>query len=664
MSAMKAKDGRSARKAKGIAFIDNIVDDCVENLSTLVFRAKLVLEQIPGAVWDDSDWEIQGGRLLEQPGKNVISPTLSFRYAPKLGGKAIDGSFGQLAKALMTLRFVRASQALANQRIFVSAVSYIADACQSKQLENLTPSDLDNACGKASAHYSESAAYNVHKMVGEIAAYCDSNRLCKVRFDYRYGKMKRPDSTGGFTGRRLDDPKALDRDESKMASKELYEAIGNLFTNVPHNHPKRLPVLLLTVIACTGMRFAECASLPSNCIKHNQEGQVALRYFKGKASAGRTETSLEDKWLTKDMADIVVAAMGEVLTLTRDARSTAAEMRKVNGPDMRFLDLHFATSTRSDRVLNGRDLVALRLPPGAVFVWSKKGGWIKTFDGKIFVTEDGVAEYCRRKYAPQSILEKFIDTSRRPYYLEDMAFCVPVYINQSIERAHWLSTGFSHEMLNKFIERDLESLIRQFAPEVAVDIDFTSHAFRHTVNTLLDEGGLPELLQTRWFGRSNPRDTKAYQHTSKETRVLEVRQALLNGSAKGRIANDLKKIPITLREVYVEARVRAVHDVGPGACVHDFSQLPCERHLQCAADCRDYVWTEGDAGRVDEVKRQWAIAQVQQKTAEDTANSNRPRRSADWMAHNAKKISQLEDQLHSLKIEPFDPFEFLEKLVA
>ena len=157
-----------------------------------------------------------------------------------------------------------------------------------------------------------------------------------------------------------------------------------------------------------------------------------------------------------------------------------------------------------------------------------------------------------------------------------------------------------------------------------VRIDFTSHAFRHTINTMLDEGGLPELLQTDWFGRKNARDTKAYQHTSRAKRVLEVRQALLDGGANGLIQESLKKIPIEVHDAYLEARVRAVHDVGPGVCIHDFSQVPCERHLQCSAECEDFVWAKSDPGRIEEVKRQWAMAVVALETAENRARADRP----------------------------------------
>ena len=197
------------------------------------------------------------------------------------------------------------------------------------------------------------------------------------------------------------------------------------------------------------------------------------------------------------------------------------------------------------------------------------------------------------------------------------------------------------------------------ASTIEVRIDFTSHAFRHTINTMLDEGGLPELLQTDWFGRKNARDTKAYQHTSRAKRVLEVRQALLDGGANGLIQESLKKIPIELHDAYLEARVRAVHDVGPGVCIHDFSQVPCERHLQCSAECEDFVWAKSDPGRIEEVKRQWAMAVVALETAENRARGDRPRKSRDWIAHAEKKLRILQTQLNDNGIALFDAHEFL-----
>ena len=179
------------------------------------------------------------------------------------------------------------------------------------------------------------------------------------------------------------------------------------------------------------------------------------------------------------------------------------------------------------------------------------------------------------------------------------------------------------------------------------------------MNTLLDEGGLSDLLQTEWFGRKNSRDTKAYQHTSPAKRALMLREDIKQGNANGILADQLNSIPIEHQDAVLEARIKAVHDVGTGLCIHNFSQMPCERHLQCSAECKDYVWIKDDSERIEEVKRLYAITTLAQETAEKKMESNKPKKSSDWVMHNNKKIRTLEKQLSDYGVENFDPAEYL-----
>jgi len=213
-------------------------------------------------------------------------------------------------------------------------------------------------------------------------------------------------------------------------------------------------------------------------------------------------------------------------------------------------------------------------------------------------------------------------------------------------------------MLTTFL-RYLPALAKKFAPS-NIDIDFTSHQFRHTINTLLDEGGLSDLLQTEWFGRSNPRDTKAYQHTSREKRALMLREDIKKGQVGGKLAELVNVLPVNVQDAILKARVNAVHDVGTGMCVHNSAQTPCERHLQCSADCNDYVRAKDDKGRIEEQKRQYALTSLARETAEQRLDSKKPKKSSDWLAHNDKKLKTLSKQLTDNGVIDFDHKKYLE----
>ena len=226
--------------------------------------------------------------------------------------------------------------------------------------------------------------------------------------------------------------------------------------------------------------------------------------------------------------------------------------------------------------------------------------------------------------------------------------------------AHWLTVECTHSMLTTFL-RYIDDLVEEYAGLEDVP-EFTTHAFRHTLNTMLDEGGLSDLLQTEWFGRSDPNDTKAYQHTSPEKKALIIREKLKNGEAGGMLAEQIFNLPIEIQDAVLAARVQAVHDVGTGLCTHNFSQLPCERHLQCSAECKDYVWVKDDKQRVNEQKRILAITVHAQETVRQQKQSKRIKKSLDWELHNEKKIIVLTKQLQDNGVVEFDPKAYLKEI--
>lgn len=145
-------------------------------------------------------------------------------------------------------------------------------------------------------------------------------------------------------------------------------------------------------------------------------------------------------------------------------------------------------------------------------------------------------------------------------------------------------------------------------------------------------------------------------------KALIIREQIKNGEAGGMLAEQIVNLPISIQDAVLEARVQAVHDVGTGLCIHNFSQLPCERHLQCSADCKDYVWVKDDKKRLEEQKRILAITVQAQETVLQQKQSKRVKKSLDWELHNEKKIGVLTKQLKDNGVVEFDPKAYLEEL--
>ena len=673
MRALPMADGRSNRKNKVVAFIDRLEQDRKNNFNLLLAKAKMLeLEGFEKIDWSDSTWKVTAGRLVKLTGKNTQVSSFNFMLSPSLGGAALIGEWADLTKALFTLRFHRKHQSAPNQRNFITALGYIVHSANIFNLDisKLTPEVLDQACKNITEHYSEGVSYNLHKAVAEIAGHCDANGLCRIIFKYKYSKMKRPDSTGGIEHKRLDDPTTLETKSDKIVEPAVFKILGELYQNVPKDHKYRLYMLILTFLACVGRRFSEISLLPYQKVKTDLDGREYIEYFPRKMSQGDIFTPRRKLYMPSDVLPIVKEVMEELNFHCQTARETAKEVFKVRGPDIRFLN-HLSPNQR----LYKEDLIELGIPPDTLISngWLRKNGYAKpdydklTTKGKkpgypiYYTKKEEVAAYCRKNYSDVQVEAIHIDQDRKKYYLGDLLIVKHLALPSGLLTGKWVATQCTHSMLTTFL-RYFPELAETYASS-SIEVDFTSHHFRHTLNTLLDEGGLSDLLQTEWFGRSNPKDTKAYQHTSREKRALMLREDIKKGRVGGKLAEQVSAVPINIQDAVLKARVQAVHDVGSGICVHNFAQTPCERHLQCSAECDDYVWAKDDKGRLEEQKRQLALTTLARDTAEEKSQGKKPKKSSDWLAHNDKKIKILKMQLSDNGVVDFDPRKHIKELI-
>ena len=122
-------NGSKGRVSKVIPFISRLEQDRLANLDALMNKAKMMkLEGFNDIDWSPSVWEIDGGRLHKQAGRNIKSVSINFNFSPKLGGAPLEGSWSDLAKSLLVLRLHRKNQNTSNQRQFITAVGYVAFA--------------------------------------------------------------------------------------------------------------------------------------------------------------------------------------------------------------------------------------------------------------------------------------------------------------------------------------------------------------------------------------------------------------------------------------------------------------------------------------------------------------------------------------------------------
>ena len=667
-------DGRSKRKSKVVPFIGHLEKERQLNLEALVDKAKMLKpEGFENVDWNLNSWKITSGRLVKLTGRNTLSTALNFSYSPKRGGDDLVDEWSLVAKALVILRFHRKNQSAPNQRNFITSLSYIAYCANQvgSDLVKMTPEILDNACRLISEDYGDSTAYNLHKSVAEFAGHCDANRLCRILFKYKYSKMNRPTNTGGVSYKRLDDKTVLDSTMGeKIIDKEVYRVLGELYKNVPKDHKYRFYILVLTLLLCTGRRFSEISALPFQAeLNKDNDGKEFLYYFPRKTTQGDAFTPKRKLYMPTQVLEIVRNVLKEINQLCGPARDTAAEMFRANDVDLRFL-----SEVPNKKRLYKDELIELGISPTVIDTtgWIRKNNLSKPDPEKVttkqgiipshplqYTKKAGVIAYCRQQLKDTSHDPVHIDQKGDKVYLKDLLLVRHLGLSSGYY-AQWLATECTHSMMTTFL-RYLPELAKEFTKK-KLKVDFTSHHFRHSLNTLLDEGGLSDVMQTEWFGRANPNDTKAYQHMSREKRVLMLREDIKKGRIGGQLVEQINSVPVTVQDAILSARINAAQDVGTGMCIHHYSQTPCGRHLECSADCKDYLWIKDDEGRVDEMKRQYAFTSVARDEAEKRSKTAKPKKSVDWLLHNDKKLETLNQQLEANGVEYFNPVDFLAEL--
>jgi integrase len=647
--------------AKIIPFLSRLDQDRLKNIDQLVSRARnLVMTGFESIDWASSTWLITAGRLSTSPGKRQGAAAINFSTPKQLGAEALTGAWGDVVKALICLRFHSNSQAMANQRNFVTAISYVWYSAGDRELIRLNPEILTKACEaiRTGGDYAETTAYNLYKAIHEFADYCDANWLCNVTLKFRYHGASRPDSVNGREQRRLDDPDIDVTTSEKMISPEALEAIGTLYQDVPKDHPQRVYVLMLTFLAFLGRRFSELALMPEQIVGTAINGERYVYTFPGKASRGDDYTPMEKVYVPTAAEWIIEECVEEFRELSAAPRETAIEMFSVEGPDLRFLK-----GMADDHRLYKEDLLYFGLPNlvGANG-WARKNGLAYPDPDKLtsqgirpakpshYTTKAAVVAYGNSLYDQSQISHLKVDGTGRKYYAKDMLILRHMGLSSGLYTP-CISMPITHAMLNRFVKVDIHELLKQYVSDDFV-LKVTSHQFRHTLNTLLDEGGLSDLMQTRWFNRSNPRDTKVYQHSSPAKKALMYREMIKLGEVGGPIAETYKLIPVTHQEAYLKARVQGVHDLGPGMCTHVFAQSPCPKHLECQSGCNEYSWVKGDEASKQEVVRMYGVQVRQLEAAKEKYQSKRKGESEQWLTHVRLKMTTLELQLSDFGIDP------------
>ncbi|MDK5173982.1 integrase, partial [Serratia nevei] len=142
------------------------------------------------------------------------------------------------------------------------------------------------------------------------------------------------------------------------------------------------------------------------------------------------------------------------------------------------------------------------------------------------------------------------------------------------------------------------------------EIKLTSHQLRHLLNTVAQRGDLGQFDIAMWSGRTNIHQNRTYNHIS-EYEVLDKVKAIPSVVAMmGPLDKVKSHIPVTLKDLDAIGEGIA-HVTEYGFCVHDFSMIPCQKHLDCI-NCTEQVCVKGDREKLNRliIQRDKTITQL------------------------------------------------------
>jgi len=624
-----------------------IEEDCRQNIQTLIRDGKKIAKEW-GVDWNAPMWDVLAvfSHTIRSHRSDRKSMNLWFTERqiednqPAIPFKKM---FGDIVRSFVVLRQQAGNQCFGDQQQVIYASQYISQqiAGRAHDLTKLTNGDLERACDAIAASLAASTAYKLHRFVEEIGAIIDRNRLCPRVLNFKYAKKKRPDAVSGIGFTRLDDPDLAKGASAKLISTDVLKAIGLLYQNIPDDQSSdRLLMDAVVIALCTGRRIGEILTLPKQEIKYDQDGKAYLLHYKEKRSQGCQVIVLERLYLVPQTVPLLTAAIQEATAITEKFREAAKYIAQTGLPNIVGLP--------EEEFISARMLSKfLGLTKDSTNQWLKTRGIEASHNiGRtlMYRRSDIINAMQKELFRGPAV---HVSPPAGDLLVEDLLFLG--FRNSFHSRKKPLRYAVYPVNVQQFGDylgaRSSGLFKRYLKGETAESYRVNSHRFRHTLNTILEKGGMSDALQTEWFGRKNPSDTKAYQHMTPAERAQRSHVAT---AERFQDEVPLPKIS-TMHDATIAAERMAVFDLGPGYCQHDWRSRPCPRFSEIPSSPDSLIWKPSEgSSRLNELERIRQFTALMADKAQEQVVLGKQEASA-WLAVFEDKLSEIERVMASMK---------------
>ena len=570
-------------------------------LDKLIFEAKR-MQPYPQVVWEEARWNLEG--FVKKRNHEKRSLTILFTRSQKNQtgvSEPFAQPFGDFAKLIIASRAAARGAGYTFQKAMVNALRYLYEALfQSGSADpaRLLKLHFQTAAKNAEKSQSHGGAYQIGQLLQEIAGFVDENRLTSAAIHFK-NIISHPPHMDGT------DEKSQAKGMEKMPSQLALDALASA-SNAPESDNERIMLRVIDLLVAGGFRIGEALTLPLDCwveetgrdqSSSGNTGQAVkrcgLRYIPEKGGLPVV------KWLPDRTVPFAKRAVEDLTRLCAGARRAAALLEK--NPDR--VPLGEGLISPDEHVDRYRLSEIMGLNERTV-------RQIVSFELKVPLVNTGNKGHHRNLYRLGDVEKALM--ARRPEL--DV-------VKLPGNRMQKLSESLCVMFLNQFDSaknaiRFLPQLIgyRQIrtalgAEEYAASVfsrrgltnsdgtrmQIKTHAFRHWLNTLADQGGLSDIQLALWMGRRDVSQNVAYKHGTVVQRAKWAREALQSGKLSGAISEIYDEINDPVEKgTFLETFVNVAHFTDFGVCLHDYSLDPCQHHLNCVSGCGEFARTKGD----------------------------------------------------------------------
>lgn len=524
------------------------------------------------------------------------------RGATDLG--ALQPPFVDFVKAMLRLREDSRPQHVENHRVMLRAAKHVHAALESSAYDPclLLPRHFDQAARRALEVETPSTAYATGKFLAEMVTLLNEHGIGRIRIEWK-NTIARPSND-----ERVGD-EAAKRREDKMPSPAALEALPQIANLLDEKSELSDLLRMRTVelLVCGGWRINELLTIPADCeVTEGQPGdsdyRYGIRYF---AEKGFGPTI---KWMPTPMISVAKRAIADIRRLTQDVRDDARFLHENPGA-------HPLAILQGDpaELIGVKELAtAVGLVGGNPDAFCRTRGVEQVASGRVRKGDVVTALRADVPVVPDAF----------PVRLHEFMFLVRdnamharrTTIGGSVRVLTW--SMVSDFIMGKEGTRNVFDRFGFTEPDGS-PITVNTHAFRHWLNTLAQEGGMSQELIARWSGRKDVKQNSAYDHVSGADLAKKVRGMVESGGLIGQIARVRESLPPVDRDSFLATELATGHVTDIGICIHDWQLTPCPVHGDCA-NCGEHVIDKNNEGqraealrKLDEVEAMLAIAEVE-----------------------------------------------------